>query len=495
MQTAQWLVLSVCWAAVSPLGSDFPGRLHDCLPSPLVTPSGATRGRAAARRGACQPQTAAVGPARRVLAPLRLRGGNVGPHAQLEPEVGDLLVHYATAEKPRPDHQCLRSALHRSRVKSWNGRRIYVSASSAVLKANDLKSNRYYWDKPIRIGTMKYGSGNATSVRVAGDDQTQIWGQWHFAGATTGIFQGLYCMYTNYGPYQPLMLIEKYASVLFQQCEIRNFGGKCVVMKTFSQLTLEWCTVGGSCGSRAPVHHKKFQMWRPELMHIAFHSKEAKKWLGKTTGAEREKRKWSLDLNKLWAPGGSKHASDGISVESGAWLVAKQVVFEDTGRAGGIALRAVGHSRVNLIKCRFQRNRIHLAADATAILDFRDCHTFFIDAAKEGTAGYSGELTNFHPHRALRLPGNGTSVLEAQEPTLDGHIEWRQVTKNRKYWTYDAGQRATDPNKQAKRIAQRAERKELKKKLKEKYEQMGIAKIPKKEVEILISQLPITLTK
>jgi hypothetical protein len=38
-----------------------------------------------------------------------------------------------------------------------------------------------------------------------------------------------------------------------------------------------------------------------------------------------------------------------------------------------------------------------------------------------------------------------------------------------RYWTYDAGQRHTDPNKQLKRIAERAERKELKKKLKAKY--------------------------
>ena len=46
-----------------------------------------------------------------------------------------------------------------------------------------------------------------------------------------------------------------------------------------------------------------------------------------------------------------------------------------------------------------------------------------------------------------------------------------------RYWTYDAGQRHTDPNKQLKRIAERAERKELKKKLKAKYEARGIARI------------------
>jgi hypothetical protein len=138
--------------------------------------------------------------------PLRLRGGDMGPRAQLVPENGDVLVHCPSPDMPRPDHRCLRSALHRTRVKKWNGRRIFVSSSynSRLPKPEQLQ-NRYSWDKPIRIGTMKFGSGNASSVRVSGDDEAQIWGQWHFAGPATGILQGLYCMYTNYGPYKPLV--------------------------------------------------------------------------------------------------------------------------------------------------------------------------------------------------------------------------------------------------------------------------------------------------
>jgi len=149
---------------------------------------------------------------------LRLKGGflDAGPKAQLIPEDGDVLVHYVSPDMPRPSHRCLRSALHRSRVKTWNGRRIFVSSTYDSKRRNTLQ-NRYYWDKPIRIGTMQFGSGNGSVVRVAGDDEAQVWGQWHFAGPSAGIFQGLYCMYTNYGPYKPLMLVEKYASVLFQQ--------------------------------------------------------------------------------------------------------------------------------------------------------------------------------------------------------------------------------------------------------------------------------------
>ena len=155
---------------------------------------------------------------RRVAPPgatLRLRGGDMGPRAQLEPENGDLLVHHVSSDMPRPSHQCLRSALHRTRVKRWSGRRIFVS-SSYRLKSKQVL-NRYSWEKPIRIGTMKYGSGNASVVRVAGDDKVQIWGQWHYAGQCSGIYQGLFCMHTTYHPYQPLMLAEKYANVLFQQ--------------------------------------------------------------------------------------------------------------------------------------------------------------------------------------------------------------------------------------------------------------------------------------
>jgi hypothetical protein len=149
-----------------------------------------------------------------------------------------------------------------------------------------------------------------------------------------------------------------------------------------------------------------------------------------------------------------------------------------------MALRAVGHARVDLVGCRcansqqkkylldgpkytrvltceswhsrFQRNIIHLAADATVILHLRDCHTFFMDELKKGQHGYKGELTNFHAHRALRLPGNGTSTLEAQEPTADGHIEWREVTRHKRYWTLDAAHRYTDPNKYAQRILKSA---------------------------------------
>ena len=149
-----------------------------------------------------------------------------------------------------------------------------------------------------------------------------------------------------------------------------------------------------------------------------------------------------------------------------------------------MALRAVGHARVDLVGCRcansqqkkylldgpkytraltceswhsrFQRNIIHLAADATVILHLRECHTFFMDELKKGQHGYKGELTNFHAHRALRLPGNGTSTLEAQEPTADGHIEWREVTRHKRYWTLDAAHRYTDPNKYAQRILKSA---------------------------------------
>lgn len=149
---------------------------------------------------------------------LRLKGGfgDVGPKAKLIPEDGDVLVHHPSPDMPRPSHRCLRSALHRSRVRKWNGRRIFVS-STYFSKKQDVLQTRYSWDKPIRIGTMQFGSGNSSVVRVAGDDEVQLWGQWHFAGPSAGIFQGLYCMYTIYSPYKPLMLIEKYSSVLFQQ--------------------------------------------------------------------------------------------------------------------------------------------------------------------------------------------------------------------------------------------------------------------------------------
>lgn len=68
-------------------------------------------------------------------------------------------------------------------------------------------------------------------------------------------------MYLTYGPYKPLMMVTGGAQVLFEQCEIRNFGGKCIVARSFSEVTLDWCTVGGSAGSKAPDYHKKLQVW------------------------------------------------------------------------------------------------------------------------------------------------------------------------------------------------------------------------------------------
>lgn len=45
-----------------------------------------------------------------------------------------------------------------------------------------------------------------------------------------------------------------------------------------------------------------------------------------------------------------------------------------------------------------------------------------------------GDKTEFYAHRALRLPGNGTSVLEAQQPTDGEHLVWREVTHFNRFW-------------------------------------------------------------
>jgi hypothetical protein len=47
---------------------------------------------------------------------------------------------------------------------------------------------------------------------------------------------------------------------MIRQCELRCFGGKCLVAQFFALVALEWCTVGGSAGSRAPDHHMKLQV-------------------------------------------------------------------------------------------------------------------------------------------------------------------------------------------------------------------------------------------
>jgi hypothetical protein len=67
------------------------------------------------------------------------------------------------------------------------GRRVYVRSSFIDDKKTSI--SRYGWKGPIRIGDMKYGSGNATVARVTGDDQVQLWGQWHFSGQCVGMLQ------------------------------------------------------------------------------------------------------------------------------------------------------------------------------------------------------------------------------------------------------------------------------------------------------------------
>eukprot|EP00960_Hanusia_phi_P044438 756649-Hanusia_phi.AAC.3 len=107
---------------------------------------------------------------------------------------------------------------------------------------------------------------------------------------------------------------------------------------------------------------------------------------------------------------------------------------------------------------------------------------------------YRGDITNFYAHRAVRLPGNGTAILEAQDPDPLSGRKWREVnTLNRKpglgllcsltpscrYWTSDAADRGVDPYKKIKRDNERKERKMLKEKLRQDYERMGYPGIPK----------------
>ncbi|KAJ1474878.1 hypothetical protein T484DRAFT_1910727 [Baffinella frigidus] len=295
---------------------------------------------------------------------LRLRGGK-GPKAKLKADKHDIRVHLPSNKLVKPHHQCLKSALHRARIETWHGRRIFVRTSF-----NEDKEvvDRYRWDGLIRIGDMQYGTGKQSVMRVAGDDQIQLWGQWHFAGESVGVVEGAYIMHEEYSPYKPLMIVEDGAVVSITQCEVRNFGGKCIIARFFSQVTLEWCTVGGSAGPRSPDHHKKLQVWKPNMKEMAVANAMESLALRKKPIPNDFAR--TFNFTTAWAPGGTKRASDGVSVESGAMLIAKKrasdgvsvesgamllakkVVFEDTGRAHGMAVRAVGHGRVHLIECR-----------------------------------------------------------------------------------------------------------------------------------------------
>lgn len=181
---------------------------------------------------------------------------------------------------------------------------------------------------------------------------------------------------------------------------------------------------------------------------------------------KKKDRKFEIDWSKQWAPGWAKYASDGVSVESGSWLFAHRVCFEDTGRIVGAAVRGVGHAIINLHFCRFQRNRINLASDATVKLAVKNCQVMAYDKSKINTQGYKGDLTEFKATRSLRLPGNGTSILEAQQPTSGPHIEWREVTPTNRYWQNGMQDRGVDPARQRKRIEQRGERKKVRDALK-----------------------------
>lgn len=62
------------------------------------------------------------------------------------------------------------------------------------------------------------------------------------------------------------------------------------------------------------------------------------------------------------------------------------------------------------------------------MLQLERCHTMNFDTARRGEMGYHGEKLPFYARRALMLPGNGTSVLEAQDPAGNApHITWREV--------------------------------------------------------------------
>lgn len=150
---------------------------------------------------------------------LRLRGGKMGPHAKLVPTREDILVHHRCTKLPRPDHSSVRSALHRSRKETWNGRRIFVKSSVPETKDED-DYMRHSWKGLIRVGDMPGGTGNHTVARISGDDEVQLWGKWHFQGTSIGVFQGLYAMYMTYGPYKPLMVVTGGSQVLFEQCEV-----------------------------------------------------------------------------------------------------------------------------------------------------------------------------------------------------------------------------------------------------------------------------------
>lgn len=122
-------------------------------------------------------------------------------------------------------------------------------------------------------------------------------------------------------------------------------------MFTHAQVTLDWCTVGGSAGKRSGEHHKKLQIWTAETqrtVQMQIMGREMKR----KRGEPKEVKGSRIDMSKYWAPWGCRFASDGVSIESGSWLIANRVCFEDTGRVHGMAVRGVGHARVNLFHCR-----------------------------------------------------------------------------------------------------------------------------------------------
>jgi hypothetical protein len=174
---------------------------------------------------------------------LRLRGGKMGPHAKLTQTSEDIVVHHKCTKLPRPDHSSVRSALHRSRKETWNGRRIFVKSSVPMTKDED-DYMRYGWRGLIRIGDMPGGTGNHTVARISGDDEAQLWGKWHFQGTSIGIFQGLYTMYMTYGPYKPLIVVTGASQVLFEQCEVIGLflsnpkGSKSMKLYTLHSYTL-----------------------------------------------------------------------------------------------------------------------------------------------------------------------------------------------------------------------------------------------------------------
>jgi hypothetical protein len=168
------------------------------------------------------------------ISTLHLRGGSnsqvpKGPNAKLLPEPDDIRVHYPMRGLPEPAHYDLKKVLRARCVDQWSGRRVYVTEAvnnGGVGDPVGRRFDRYTWESTIRIGTMKYGSGNNSVARITGDDKVQLWGKWHFQGQAIGVFQGLYSMHMDYGPYQVLLLVTHGASLLMEQCEARCFGGK-----------------------------------------------------------------------------------------------------------------------------------------------------------------------------------------------------------------------------------------------------------------------------